>query len=73
MDNDSYIPPCSAQVCEKKFHLTKSFSSLEEVEKQLTQCQCCEKIDTIDIIAQRTYQKISVLWAERHNLQVGKV
>jgi hypothetical protein len=72
MDNDLYTLPCSDQVCEKKFHLTESFTSLEQIEKQLTICQDCDQAVVTDAIAESTYQKISILWAERHNLQVGQ-
>lgn len=72
MNNDLYAIPCSDQVCAKKFHLTKAFDSLEQVEKQLIVCQECQKVENSDTIAQSTYRNISVLWAERHNLQVGR-
>jgi hypothetical protein len=72
MNNELSTFPCSDQVCENKFHLTESFTSVEQVEKQLILCQDCEKIDSNDTIAETTYQNISVLWAERHNQQVGQ-
>jgi len=68
MHSENY--ECSKEECEKKREHVES----DKISEQLEQCEkCYNGIFKTNAIAAKTYQIISLLWAEKHNKETGKV
>lgn len=64
---------CTEDECKEKREKF-TFMTIDQLSAQINQCEKCNSgVFKTNAVAAKTYQSISLLWAEKHNHTIGRL